>query len=745
MIGSAASRYPLLKPTDERHHTPGIFSSNASEQSLSVGHMAPGAQVIYIGPSRLEDRWHQQIGFMPRQADCFQVRHYTVDLWPTITDRNSDIRCHIISGTGGVGKTQLAAYLARRSWQQGNLDLLLWVTATTREAIVSAYARTAVNLIKADPTDPESAASSLLARLESSDRRWLIVLDDLSDPRDMHGLWPPVNSRGVTLVTTRRRDAALTGDYRKRIDVEPFTRDEAIEYLASQLAIHGREDSWAQIGELAKNLGYLPLALAQAAAYMIDLNIDCREYRDRLGDRARTLYDVAPDISGLPDDQSHTVWAVWDLSIERAQRLRPQGMALPELQLASMLDPNGIPLSILTSPPAIDFVIRHRSRVAGDTPGPAEITMQSTREAECVRAAISCLYRLSLIEYYGDNPPAGIRVHNLIQRAVLDKLSLAERDQLASTAAEALLSAWPRVEPDRSTGASLRANAAALAEKAGEALWHDGGYAVLYRAGNSLGEAGHVRAAVPYWENMARISATYLGSDHPGALKARHHWGYWLGEAGNIEASKATLTGLLEDRKRIMGFCHPDTLDTRHNLARRIGETGDAHQAAESFSELLVDCLRVLGPDHYRTLSTRGNLARWRGEAGDPATAVDSLRTLFRDQEHILGADHLYTLTTRFNLARWIGEAGDAEAAARAFAELVADQERVLGADHPFSLSNRANLAHWRGKAGDLDGAVQTLEELLRDQVQILGADHPRTLATQAILIHWVNQNHLDS
>ena len=36
--------------------------------------------------------------------------------------------CQVLAGTGGVGKTQLAAHYARRMWGADMVDLLDWVT-----------------------------------------------------------------------------------------------------------------------------------------------------------------------------------------------------------------------------------------------------------------------------------------------------------------------------------------------------------------------------------------------------------------------------------------------------------------------------------------------------------------------------------------------------------------------------------------------------------------------------------------
>jgi hypothetical protein len=72
-----------------------------------------------------------------------------------------------------------------------------------------------------------------LGLLAVTDKRCLVVLDDLTDPTAMSGLWPA--GHGQVIVTTRRRDAALTGGGRTLIDVDIYTVEEANAYLSERL------------------------------------------------------------------------------------------------------------------------------------------------------------------------------------------------------------------------------------------------------------------------------------------------------------------------------------------------------------------------------------------------------------------------------------------------------------------------------------------------------------------------------
>jgi hypothetical protein len=144
------------------------------------------------------------------------------------------------------------------------------------------------------------------------------------------------------------------------IQVGPFTPTEATRYLATRLTSHSRREPAEELAGLAQDLGNLPLALAQAAAYLLDLGLEVAGYRRRLADRRRSLAELVPDESGLPDDQHASLAATWSLSIERADRLHPVGLARPMLELASMLDPNGMPSAVLTAPPALAYLVTYR-------------------------------------------------------------------------------------------------------------------------------------------------------------------------------------------------------------------------------------------------------------------------------------------------------------------------------------------------------------------------------------------------
>jgi hypothetical protein len=702
-------------------------------QSMAVQRV-DGDVVFYAAPRQPAVLPHQ-VGVVPSRAQSFQVRAEAGRLAAAVDGGGTAVLCQVLMGMGGVGKTQLAADFAHRAWDEHQVEVLVWVAAVSRSAIVAAYAQAGEELCGADPDDPERATAVFLAWLRSQAHRWLVVLDDIADPADVKGLWPPDSPHGRTLATTRRRDAALTGQGRRRIDVGLFSADEATAYLSGALAAHGRTAPADQLTALAQDLGCLPLAFSQAAAYLVDQALSVADYRALLADRTRALGRALPAPGDLPDDQEAPVTAAWSLSVDLADRQGPPGLARRLLQVAAVLDPSGIPAPVLDTAPARAWY--------ADT-GQAPEAQDGTDTAPAVTAqqvytALRVLHRLSLIDHTPDTPHRAVRVHTLIQRTTRDTLTPDQHTTCIQAAAAALLEAWPEIERDTDLAQALRANTTILtghAETTG-CLYQPHAHNVLLKAGNSLGDAGQTAAARDHFQHLAETTTHHLGPDHPDTLTTRDHLAFFRGEAGDAAGAATALAELLEDQVRVLGQDHPDTLATRHNLALWRGKAGDALGAAVAFAELLEDQVRVLGPDHPHTLTTRNNLALWRGLAGDAAGAATALAGLLEDRVRVLGPDHPHTLATRNDLASWQGQAGDPAGAAAAFAKLLEDQVRVLGPDHPHTLATRNNLALWRWEAGDAAGAVTASAGLLEDRVRVFGPDHPHTLGTRNNLALW--------
>src|SRR5262249_745124 len=65
-------------------------------------------------------------------------------------------------GLGGTGKTQLASAMARMHHEHRMVDLVVWISATGRDAVISGYARALRAVGVPDPGSTEQAAAHFL-------------------------------------------------------------------------------------------------------------------------------------------------------------------------------------------------------------------------------------------------------------------------------------------------------------------------------------------------------------------------------------------------------------------------------------------------------------------------------------------------------------------------------------------------------------------------------------------------------
>ncbi|MGC9501803.1 tetratricopeptide repeat protein [Streptomyces sp. WG7] len=335
------------------------------------------------------------------------------------------------------------------------------------------------------------------------------------------------------------------------------------------------------------------------------------------------------------------------MSLAAVRDADPTGLAVPVLRLASLLDPDGHPHALWTRAPLLSFLAAHR--VPPAEKGTARGTTQVT--ADQVHAALRLLHRHALLVCDPRADPRAVRVHAATARAVRETVSDTDLPGLAVAAADALLEAWP--EDDRlqaELAEVLRANTAALADRADDHLWRPDGHPVLYLAGTSLHDAGLTDAAVGYWQNMTGSAERILGADHPDTLVARNNLGVSYRQACRADEAIGSLEQVVAARERLLGPDHPDTDTARANLVVAYDESGRTEDAIDLQERVVADRERLLGPDHPDTIAARADLADLYLDDANFPYATKTLAQVVAARERLLGADHPDTVAARADL-----------------------------------------------------------------------------------------------
>ena len=163
-----------------------------------------------------------------------------------------------VRGLGGMGKSQVALEYAHRMRSSARYQVAGWLRADSAMTVAKDMAAMAPLLgLPADgPTG--KVAASVVAALRSR-RDWLVVFDNAQAPGDLARMLP--GGGGHVLITSRNREWSGIA---LKLDLEVFSRAESVAFLCKRT---DREEPDAA-RDLAAELGDLPLALAQAAAYI---------------------------------------------------------------------------------------------------------------------------------------------------------------------------------------------------------------------------------------------------------------------------------------------------------------------------------------------------------------------------------------------------------------------------------------------------------------------------------------------
>jgi tetratricopeptide (TPR) repeat protein len=614
---------------------------------------------------------------------------------------------------GACGKTQIAVLIAESLWRSRAIDGLIWISVTSRAAVLSGFVQASVAATGLEPTGTaDTVAVRFVSWLGETRQPWLVVLDDLPEAVDLSGLWPD-GPTGRLLITSR---GPVGRPGTRVIPVGFFSIREALNGLHERLSANPVQRQGAI--DLVETLGREPLALGQAAAVVASSNLTCRDYRDLFLQRREQIWVGA-------DELPSAAMVTWILCLERAESLLPGPSVRLMLVFLALLDGHGIPGAVFGAQALFAYL--------GGDPMAATFSAADPRQVWDVLLALE---RVGLISINRDVTPPTVLMSSALQAAIRLAAPAEFTEPAARAAANALLEVWPAGEPVPWAAAGLRANAASLQDSAIDALWADGCHPLLLRVGRSLDEARLAGPAVDFWADLAARCDAKLTPGHPDALEVAAQLAAAYLAAGNAEEAVQWYQRVLADRTRELAAGHPAIMSARVSLARALIMAGEPVDAVTVMLRAVGEYEQFRGDGHPETLSARDELAGAYQAAGDYAAAGRLLARILADRERLQGSRDALTMATRERLAAACLAEEKVKVAISHYKRVLSDREKMLGRGHPDTIATAASLSAAYQGAGRMPAAMQFAERCASDSERVLGADHVDTLVRLANLAH---------
>ena len=562
-----------------------------------------------------------------------------------------------VHGTGGMGKSALAREYARRHRQK--YSILWWLNAETEDGIIGGLIRLGTRFIPGldQAKDRTEAAKLALERIFAPLHKPALLVFDNVEKQELLRKWRPHENCHV-LVTSRLH--GWGGGFRP-VEIKEWPPEDARAYLLRESARADLKD--ADADEIAKTLGYLPLALAHTAAVLRDNPaMTAKSYLGRI----ETLLDRAPE--GAEYDKA--VYATFQQALAQAEKRAPGAAAI--LCLAAFYAPDDIPFELFEQDS--DLYPDDLTPEFGDGTIAASLHASVVDQQTC-EDALSALASLSLVALNLET--RDFSVHRLVQAACRDLIA-AFRDKWTTIAVVAANAAYPYIEfTNWTVCARLSPHAEVVCSYASDNVGPPLAR-LLSQSSYYFEERAQFKRAELLVRRALVVDEKCGGPDHPNVALRLTNFAAVLHRTNRLAEAEPLMRRALAIEEKNFGPDHPKAAILLNNLAQLLLETNRLAEAEPLMRRALAIDEKSYGPDHPEVAITLNNLGQLLQETRRFAEAEPLLRRALAIGEKSYGSEHPNVAISLSDLAQLLGKTNRLDEAEPLIARALAiDREKL--------------------------------------------------------------------
>jgi tetratricopeptide (TPR) repeat protein len=468
------------------------------------------------------------------------------------------------------------------------------------------------------------------------------------------------------------------------------------------------------VDRLAELLGYLPLALEQAAAYIGAPGTSCT-YREYIG-RSQTnrKHFLSLQQSRGSTGYPWSVYATWRTTID----CLPVG-SRAILRMAAFMASTPIPQALWEkSASMVEAQAREIGPLPDDRP-PLEIQIPEW---------IAALARYSMVQPHGSVEDPSFSVHGLVQAVEADSIAKDEvpswiektRDSLIAYAPDETAEnpkTWPVWD-------MLRPHAEALVSLAKDDERAKPQLALLISLGQLYFGKGLYPKCLLVDEMALDLASRTHGPENASFASRLLALGETLRVMGRYSEAEAAFRKSLAISEMLDGPRSLSVASDLNYVAIAVEDQGRESEAEELLRRALAiyesepDADKV---DFAKVLNNLGMLLSHRRSLDE---AERMCRKALSLNEEMLGNEHPLTLAALNNVARVLEYKGNYAAAEPLHRHALEVRERVLGPEHPHTRFSVGNLASLLSRTNRPDDAEPLFRRALAIAVKAYGPDH---------------------